>query len=105
MKTLAVDFETEGSYHISMQRKRPLLVDVSLWSADLINMAAEIESVYRTPIPFISMWLTAILSPTLLFFPDMVAAIRAVTTEPLHVHLMVSDPDLKCSRSSMRALT
>jgi ribulose-phosphate 3-epimerase len=31
--------------------------------------------------------------PALLFFPDVVAAIRATTTKPFHVHLMVERPE------------
>jgi ribulose-phosphate 3-epimerase len=79
-------------YHISMRRESPLLLDVSLWSADLVNLAAEIESV----LPYCDSFHIDVADgrfvPTLLFFPDMVAAIRAVTTKPLHIHLMVSNP-------------
>ncbi len=31
-------------------------------------------------------------TPGLLFFPDLVAALRPLTTKPFHVHLMVADP-------------
>ena len=75
-----------------MQGKRSLLLDVSLWSADLINMAAEIESVLPYSDSFHIDVADGHFVPTLLFFPDMVAAIRTVTKKPLHVHLMVSDP-------------
>jgi ribulose-phosphate 3-epimerase len=72
--------------------KSPLLVDVSLWSADLVNLAAELESVAPYSDSFHIDVADGHFVPTLLFFPAMVAAIRAVTTKPLHVHLMVSDP-------------
>jgi ribulose-phosphate 3-epimerase len=72
--------------------KSPLLVDVSLWSADLLNLAAEIESVAPYSDSFHTDVADGHFVPTLLFFPAMVAAIRRVTTKPLHVHLMVSDP-------------
>jgi ribulose-phosphate 3-epimerase len=75
-----------------MKTKRPLLVDVSLWSADLVNLAAEIESVQPYSDSFHIDVADGHFVPTLLFFPAMVAAIRAVSTKPLHVHLMVSDP-------------
>jgi ribulose-phosphate 3-epimerase len=75
-----------------MQTKSPLLVDVSLWSADLVNLAAEIESVAPYSDSFHIDVADGHFVPTLLFFPAMVAAIRAVTAKPLHVHLMVSDP-------------
>ena len=80
------------SYDISMQTKPPLLLDVSLWSADLVNLAAEIESVLPYSDSFHIDVADGHFVPTLLFFPAMVAAIRAITTKPLHVHLMVSDP-------------
>jgi ribulose-phosphate 3-epimerase len=75
-----------------MQQRDPLLVDVSLWSADLVNLAADIESVLPHSDSFHIDVADGHFVPTLLFFPDMVAAIRAVTAKPLHVHLMVSDP-------------
>lgn len=75
-----------------MPPKRPLLLDVSLWSANLLNLGAEIQSV----LPFADGFHLDVADghfvPTLLFFPDLVAAIRTLTSKPLHVHLMVSDP-------------
>ena len=77
---------------MSMQSRNPLLLDVSLWSADLVNLAAQIQSVLPYADSFHIDVADGHFVPTLLFFPDMVAAIRAVTAKPLHVHLMVSDP-------------
>jgi|ERR1700761_7522438 len=75
-----------------MPAERPLWLDVSLWSADLVHLAGEIRSV----LPFADSFHIDVADghfvPTLLFFPALVAAIRSVTTKPLHVHLMVSDP-------------
>jgi len=75
-----------------MPPKRPLLLDVSLWSANLLNLAAEIQSI----LPFADGFHLDVADghfvPTLLFFPDLVAAIRTLTSKPLHVHLMVNDP-------------
>jgi ribulose-phosphate 3-epimerase len=75
-----------------MQNKTPLLVDISLWSADLVNLASEIELVTPYSDSFHIDVADGHFVPNLLFFPAMVAAIRAVTAKPLHVHLMVSDP-------------
>jgi ribulose-phosphate 3-epimerase len=75
-----------------MQTRDSLLLDVSLWSADLVNLAAEIESVLPYADSFHIDVADGHFVPTLLFFPDIVAAIRAVTAKPLHVHLMVTDP-------------
>lgn len=75
-----------------MQARNPLLIDASLWSADLVNLAADME----LSLPYCDSFHVDVADghfvPTLLFFPAMVAAIRAITAKPLHVHLMVSDP-------------
>lgn len=70
----------------------PLLLDVSLWSADLVNLASGIESISRYADSFHIDVADGHFAPNLLFFPDMVAAIRKCTQKPLHVHLMVSRP-------------
>lgn len=75
-----------------MQARQPLLIDVSLWSADLVNLAAEVRGCEPFADSFHLDVADGVFVPTLLFFPDLIAAIRAITTKPLHVHLMVSDP-------------
>jgi ribulose-phosphate 3-epimerase len=69
-----------------------LLTDVSLWSADLANLAAAIERVE----PFADSYhfdvCDAHFAPTLLFFPDLLRALRPLTARPFHVHLMVERP-------------
>ena len=69
-----------------------LLVDVSLWSADLANL----ESAVRRMSPWAdSFHLDAAdghFVPNLLFFPDLIRAIRPHTTLPFHVHLMAEHP-------------
>jgi ribulose-phosphate 3-epimerase len=69
-----------------------LLLDVSLWSANLVNIAADLQSVLPFADGFHLDVADGHFTPTLLFFPDLVAAIRRITTKPLHIHLMVSDP-------------
>lgn len=68
-----------------------LLAEVSLWSADLGRLAHDIARVD----PHADLYHIDVadghFSPTLLFFPDLVAAIRAQTATPLHVHLMATD--------------
>jgi ribulose-phosphate 3-epimerase len=72
--------------------QRPLLLDISLWSANLVSIGADVESA----LPFADSFHLDVadghFAPTLLFFPDLIAAIRRLTTKPLHIHLMVSDP-------------
>jgi ribulose-phosphate 3-epimerase len=69
-----------------------LLADVSLWSANLANLE---ESVRRAD-PYADLYHIDVsdshFTENLLFFPDLVAAIRAITRKPLHVHLMVDRP-------------
>lgn len=69
-----------------------LLADVSLWSANLANLE---ESVRRLD-PYADLYHIDVsdshFTDNLLFFPDLVAAIRATTRKPLHVHLMVERP-------------
>lgn len=65
----------------------------SLWSADLMNLGAEIERVE----PFVERFhldvADGVYVPTFLFFPDLVRAIRGRTSRPLEVHLMVRRPE------------
>ncbi len=69
-----------------------LLADVSLWSADLANLAAAIDRVD----PFVDSYhldvSDAHFAQSLLFFPDLVRALRPLTRRPFHVHLMVEQP-------------
>lgn len=74
-----------------MPRTR-LLADVSLWSADLANLAAGIERVDRFADSFHLDVSDAHFAPSLLFFPDLVRALRPLTKRPFHIHLMVERP-------------
>lgn len=66
-----------------------LLAEYSLWSADLARLEADIA---RTQ-PHADIYHLDVadgrFAPSFLFFPDLVARIRALTATPLHVHLMV----------------
>jgi ribulose-phosphate 3-epimerase len=69
-----------------------LMVDSSLWSARLHSLKedmARVESyvdLYHVDVT------DAHFAPGLLFFPDLVAALRPFTQKPIHVHLMVESP-------------
>ncbi len=69
-----------------------LLAEASLWSADITRLGAEIHRVdahvdlYHVDVT------DAHFVPGLLLFPDMVAALRPLTTKPFHVHLMTDNP-------------
>jgi ribulose-phosphate 3-epimerase len=70
-----------------------LKCSTSLWSADLANLAADIQRVE----PFSERFHLDVADghyvPSLLFFPDLVKALRKHTSKPLEVHLMTNDPD------------
>jgi ribulose-phosphate 3-epimerase len=71
-----------------------LLAEISLWSADLVNLATDLARIE----PFADIYHIDVadghFAPAMLFFPDLVAAIRKRTSKPLHVHLMVADAAL-----------
>jgi ribulose-phosphate 3-epimerase len=69
-----------------------LLADVSLWSADLANLAAGIKLVEPFADSFHLDVSDAHFGPSLLFFPDLIRALRALTKRPFHIHLMVERP-------------
>ena len=84
--------------------RRRLLAELSLWSADLGHLA---EEVARTE-PFADAYHLDVadghVSPDLLFFPDLVATVRRLTSRPLHVHLMAADAILEAQiRQFVRA--
>lgn len=69
-----------------------LKCSTSLWSADLTNLESEIKRVE----PYSEMFHIDVAdghyTPTLLFFPDLLKAIRKRTKLPLEVHLMCTHP-------------
>jgi ribulose-phosphate 3-epimerase len=69
-----------------------LKCSTSLWSADLANLAAEIRRVEPYSERFHLDVADGHYVPTLLFFPDLVKALRPHTRVPFEVHLMATDP-------------
>jgi ribulose-phosphate 3-epimerase len=69
-----------------------LLAEISLWSADLANLAAEIERLEPFADSFHLDVSDAHFAPSLLFFPDLIRALRPLTNRPFHIHLMVDRP-------------
>jgi ribulose-phosphate 3-epimerase len=68
------------------------MAEVSLWSADLAHLARDVERLSPYADAFHLDVADAHFAPDLLFFPDMVAALRGHTERPFHVHLMVDRP-------------
>lgn len=68
-----------------------LIAEFSVWSADLVRLADDLGRVDRhVDILHIDV-ADGHFSPAMLFFPDLVAAVRKVSSRPIHVHLMVDD--------------
>ena len=80
---------TSGWQDLSRTR---LLADVSLWSADLANLAAGIKRVEPFADSFHIDVSDSHFAPSLLFFPDLMLALRPLTKRPFHIHLMVERP-------------
>src|SRR5260221_11800487 len=75
------------------ERSSPMLkCATSLWSADLTNLAAEIQRVEPYSERFHLDVADGHYVKTLLFFPDLVKAMRKFTRRPFEVHLMTTDP-------------
>lgn len=68
-----------------------LLVEMSLWSADLGQIEADMLRVEAGTDMFHIDVADGHFSPAMLFFPDFVARLRRATAKPFHVHLMVAD--------------
>ena len=68
-----------------------LMGEFSMWSADLTGLAADTVRIE----PHADMLHIDVadghFAPAFLFFPDLVARIRALTAVPIHVHLMCAD--------------
>jgi ribulose-phosphate 3-epimerase len=69
-----------------------LKCSTSLWSADLANLAAETRRVEPYSERFHLDVADGHYVPTMLFFPDLVKALRPHTRVPFEVHLMTTDP-------------
>ncbi|QKK26287.1 ribulose-phosphate 3-epimerase [Rhizobium hidalgonense] len=71
--------------------KDRLIAEFSVWSADLVHLADDLARVD----PYVDILHIDVadghFAPAMLFFPDLVAGVRKISTRPIHVHLMVAD--------------
>jgi len=68
-----------------------LIAEYSMWSADLIRIGGDLARIEgHADVLHIDV-ADGHFAPALLFFPDLVARMRAATATPIHVHLMVAD--------------
>jgi ribulose-phosphate 3-epimerase len=71
--------------------KKRLIGEFSVWSANLVRLADDMARIApHADILHIDV-ADGHFAPALLFFPDLVAAIRKISQTPIHVHLMVAD--------------
>lgn len=67
------------------------LAEFSMWSADLCNLERDLARIGpHADILHVDV-ADGVFAPAFLFFPDLVAAMRAKSSLPIHVHLMVDD--------------
>jgi ribulose-phosphate 3-epimerase len=84
----------ESSSLVIFPRHNTMLkCSTSLWSADLTNLASEIRRVEPYSERFHLDVADGHYVPTMLFFPDLVKAIRPITKVPFEVHLMTTSPE------------
>ncbi len=77
---------------ITLISTQPLWLDVSLWSADLANLERDIRRLEPFADSFHLDAADGHYVPTLLFFPDLVARLRPLTSVPFHLHLLATRP-------------
>lgn len=68
-----------------------LIAEFSVWSADLVRLHDDLQRIE----PYVDVLHIDVadghFAPAMLFFPDLVAAVRKISVKPIHVHLMVAD--------------
>jgi ribulose-phosphate 3-epimerase len=67
-----------------------LVGEFSVWSANLVRLADELKRGPYADVLHLDV-ADGHFAPAMLFFPDLVAAIRKISDLPIHVHLMVAD--------------
>jgi ribulose-phosphate 3-epimerase len=68
-----------------------LIGEFSVWSADLVNLSADMQRIAGYADILHVDVADGHFSPALLFFPDLVAALKKASEIPIHVHLMAAD--------------
>lgn len=69
-----------------------LLLDISVWSADLANLESEVRRLAPAADSFHFDACDGHFVPSLLFFPDLIARLRPLTPIEFHLHLMATRP-------------
>jgi ribulose-phosphate 3-epimerase len=72
-----------------------LIGEFSVWSADLIRLAEDMERIKgHADVLHIDV-ADGHFAPAMLFFPDLIAALKKTSKIPIHIHLMVADSILQ----------
>ncbi len=71
--------------------RQQLIAEYSMWSANLLALGDDLKRIDASADVLHIDVADGHFAPALLFFPDLMAAMKAVTRIPLHVHLMVAD--------------
>jgi ribulose-phosphate 3-epimerase len=82
---------TPSGYWIDALPTDRLIGEFSVWSADLVNLAADMRRIAGYADILHVDVADGHFSPALLFFPDLVAALKRTSEIPIHVHLMAAD--------------
>jgi ribulose-phosphate 3-epimerase len=80
----------ENNWIANLPKDR-LIAEFSVWSADLVRLADDLARVES----FVDVLHIDVadghFAPAMLFFPELVAGVRKISSRPIHVHLMVAD--------------
>ena len=82
--------KTPSAFNAKLPRHR-LICEFSMWSGNLLNLEGDLKRIAaHADILHVDV-ADGHFAPAMLFFPDLVAALRKATKLPIHVHLMVAN--------------
>ncbi|VAW29914.1 Ribulose-phosphate 3-epimerase, partial [hydrothermal vent metagenome] len=76
-------------------KTQPVYIAPSILSADLLRLEEQVKALARNGADYIHVdVMDGHFVPNLTFGPNMVKTLKRITSVPLDVHLMISNPDL-----------